>query len=87
MSKLNLFNAVPLIVDEQLRGYTKQEIRFNQVSRVVNHVFLRSDFTDNANNRATVQTMVRNAIDLMLNNNDHFNKILEEIEEDRIKNL
>tara|TARA_R100000152_G_C6717297_1_gene143860 strand:+ start:338 stop:601 length:264 start_codon:yes stop_codon:yes gene_type:complete len=87
MSKLNLFNAVPLIVDEQLRGYTKQEIRFNQVSRVVNHIFLRSDFTDNANNRATVQTMVRNAIDLMLNNNDQFNKILEEIEEDRIKNL
>ena len=87
MSKLNLFNAVPLIVDEQLRGYTKQEIRFNQVSRVVNHVFLRTNLTDDSNNRATVQTMVRNAIDLMLNSSDQFNKILEEIEEDRIKNL
>lgn len=87
MSKLNLFNAVPLIVDEQLRGYAKQEIRFNQVSRVVNHVFLRTNLTDDSNNRATVQTMVRNAIDLMLNSNDQFNKILEEIEEDRIKNL
>ena len=83
MAKLNLFDAVPLIVDEQLEGYSKNEIRFNQVSRVVNHVFLRTNFTDNANNRATVQTMVRNAIDLMLNNNDQFNKILEEIEEDR----
>ena len=87
MSKLNLFNAVPLIVDEQLRGYEKHEIRFNQVSRVVNHIFLRTNLTDDSNNRATVQTMVRNAIDLMLNSNDQFNKILEEIEEDRIKNL
>ena len=87
MSKLNLFNAVPLIVDEQLRGYEKYEIRFNQVSKVVNHVFLRTNLTDNSNNRTTVQTMVRNSIDLMLNSNDQFNKILEEIEEDRIKNL
>ena len=87
MSKLNLFNAVPLIVDEQLRGYEKYEIRFNQVSKVVNHVFLRTNLTDNSNNMVTVQTMVRNSIDLMLNSNDQFNKILEEIEEDRIKNL
>tara|TARA_B100001094_G_scaffold130451_1_gene126288 strand:+ start:228 stop:488 length:261 start_codon:yes stop_codon:yes gene_type:complete len=86
MSKLNLFNAVPLIVDEQLRGYSQNEIRFNQVSRVVNHVFLRTNFTDNTKNRATVQTMVRNAIDLMLNSNDKFIKILDEIEEDRINN-
>jgi len=86
MSKLNLFNAVPLIVDEQLRGYSQNEIRFNQVSRVVNHVFLRTNFTDDTKNRATVQTMVRNAIDLMLNSNDKFIKILEEIEEDRINN-
>jgi hypothetical protein len=86
MSKLNLFNAVPLIVDEQLRGYSQNEIRFNQVSRVVNHVFLRTNFSDNTKNRATVQTMVRNAIDLMLNSNDKFIKILEEIEEDRINN-
>ena len=84
--KLNLFNAVPLIVDEQLRGYSQNEIRFNQVSRVVNHVFLRTNFTDDTKNRATVQTMVRNAIDLMLNSNDKFIKILEEIEEDRINN-
>ena len=86
MSKLNLFNAVPLIVDEQLRGYSQNEIRFNQVSRVVNHVFLRTNFTDDTKNRATVQTMVRNAIDLMLNSNDKFIKILDEIEEDRINN-
>ena len=86
MSKLNLFNAVPLIVDEQLRGYSQNEIRFNQVSRVVNHVFLRTNFTDDTKNRATVQTMVRNAINLMLNSNDKFIKILEEIEEDRINN-
>jgi hypothetical protein len=86
MSKLNLFNAVPLIVDEQLRGYSQNEIRFNQVSRVVNHVFLRTNFTDNTKNRATVQTMVRNAINLMLNSNDKFIKILDEIEEDRINN-
>ena len=86
MSKLNLFNAVPLIVDEQLRGYSQNEIRFNQVSKVVNHVFLRTNFTDDTKNRATVQTMVRNAINLMLNSNDKFIKILEEIEEDRINN-
>jgi len=86
MSKLNLFNAVPLIVDEQLRGYSQNEIRFNQVSKVVNHVFLRTNFTDDTKNRATVQTMVRNAIDLMLNSNDKFIKILEEIEEDLTNN-
>jgi len=83
MSKLNLFDAVPLIVDEQLRGYEEHELNKYDVFKVVNHVFLRTNFTDNANNRATVQTMVRNAIELMLNNNEQFNNILQEIEEDR----
>jgi hypothetical protein len=87
MSKLNLFNAVPLIVDEQLRGYEEHELNKYDVFKVVNHVFIRTDLTDNTTNRRTVKTMVNNAIDLMLNNIDQFNKILEEIEEDRIKNL
>tara|TARA_R100001082_G_C4344568_1_gene151697 strand:- start:884 stop:1147 length:264 start_codon:yes stop_codon:yes gene_type:complete len=87
MSKLNLFNAVPLIVDEQLRGYEEHELNKYDVFKIVNHVFIRTDLTDNTANRRTVKTMVNKAIDLMLNNTDQFNKILEEIEEDRIKNL
>ena len=82
MAKLNLFDAVPLIVNEQLEGYGDYEIKPYNVNKVINTIFLRTDLPDNANNRATVKTMVKNAINLMLYKSNDFMNMIYEIESD-----
>ena len=89
---MNLFDAVPVIVQQNFEGYSYDEIDAYQIATAVKEVV---DVCDNftyetltTQNRILIKRMVRNAIDLMTSDNseerDTFYTMLNESKQELV---
>lgn len=89
---MNLFDAVPTVVQQNFEGYSYDEIDSYQIATAVKEVV---DVCDNftyetltTQNRILIKRMVRNAIDLMTSDNsedrDIFYQMIKDIEQEKV---
>ena len=81
VTHMNLFDAVPVIVNDMFSNYTpEQGISTGEIAMAVKNSILATDSLDYGNmKRATyshVHTMVSNAIDLLINDKSTFFNVL-----------
>jgi len=75
---MNTFEAVPQAVYERLDGYSIDELDAHQIKQhfnyINNRVWQLIKITNNPTNRIHVNTMINNAIDMILKEPEEFKK-------------